>query len=201
MTNEEKKGWDEFIRNVANRTDLLIEKIIGVPIKMDQIIPLLKLQLVRNPDSALNSENKDLLKMINEFVDENLRNQIVKNNSKSRQYFQAILKSLNQSIAFGTFMTLLWYSKLPCFDVEGITSEENGEKGILKACYWKGKRIPCSAIFKKVATDNGICCAFNMQVSISSTFYEQIVHRYSCAKKLQSQTVTIEKHCIILLYE
>jgi hypothetical protein len=47
--------------------------------------------------------------------------------------------------------------------VEGITSEENGEKGILKSCQWKGKFLPCSAIFKKVATDNGICCAFNMK--------------------------------------
>jgi len=30
--------------------------------------------------------------------------------------------------------------------------------------------------------------------SISSTFYEQLLRRYSCAKKLQSQTV-IEKSC------
>jgi len=28
---------------------------------------------------------------------------------------------------------------------------------------WKGRLMPCSAIFKKVATDVGICCAFNMQ--------------------------------------
>jgi hypothetical protein len=34
---------------------------------------------------------------------------------------------------------------------------------------------------------------FIFQVSISSTFYEQLLRQYSCAKKLQSQTVTREK--------
>jgi len=29
-------------------------------------------------------------------------------------------------------------------------------------------------------------------VSISSTFYKQLLHQYSCAKKLQSQTSSIK---------
>jgi hypothetical protein len=39
------------------------------------------------------------------------------------------------------------------------------------------------------------------QISISSTFYEQLLRRYSCTKKLQSQTVIREKLCKLLLYK
>ncbi len=34
---------------------------------------------------------------------------------------------------------------------------------------------------------------FSEKVSISSTFYEQLLCQYSCAKKVQSQTVIREK--------
>jgi len=37
--------------------------------------------------------------------------------------------------------------------------------------------------------------------TISSTFYKQLLHRYSCAKKLQSQTVAREKLRKTLAYE
>ena len=33
----------------------------------------------------------------------------------------------------------------------------------MKQCKWKGKEIACSSIFRKVATDNGICCGFNIK--------------------------------------
>jgi hypothetical protein len=41
----------------------------------------------------------------------------------------------------------------------------------------------------------------NVLESISSTFYEQLLRQYFCARKLQSQTVTREKLCKTLLYE
>jgi len=40
-----------------------------------------------------------------------------------------------------------------------------------------------------------------VKLTISSTFYEQLLRRYSFAKKLQSQTVTREKLCESLSYE
>ena len=58
---------------------------------------------------------------------------------------------------------MLWYSNLPCFDVYGVTSEYAYEKSLLKACYWKGKPIPCAAIFKSTPTDRGMCCSFKMK--------------------------------------
>ena len=75
-------------------------------------------------------------------------------------------------------LSILWYSKLPCFDIENKTSEVEGETGLLKLCKWKGKTIPCSKIFKKVLTDQGVCCAFNTNVAdkifIKSTYTETI---------------------------
>jgi len=40
-----------------------------------------------------------------------------------------------------------------------------------------------------------------MQVSISSTFYEQLLSQYSFVKKSQSQTTTRKKMCKALLYK
>jgi hypothetical protein len=40
-----------------------------------------------------------------------------------------------------------------------------------------------------------------VKLTISSTFYEQLLRGYSFAKKLQSQTVTREKLCESLSYE
>ena len=58
---------------------------------------------------------------------------------------------------------MLWYSNLPCFDVNGVTSENRDENALIKACYWEGKLIPCAAIFSPIPTDRGMCCAFNMK--------------------------------------
>ncbi len=70
---------------------------------------------------------------------------------------------LNFKAGFETLFRMLWYSTLPCFDVYGVTSEEPFEKGIIKACYWKGRPVSCAAIFSPIPTDQGMCCAFNME--------------------------------------
>ena len=67
----------------------------------------------------------------------------------------------NLTVTIEPIFSTMWYSKLPCYDLRDITSDEDGEKSILKSCSWKGEDVPCSSIFKKVATDKGICCAFN----------------------------------------
>ena len=68
-----------------------------------------------------------------------------------------LLKSTFRSVdvikAFGTIISTLWYLKLPCFDIKGLTGDQNGQKSMLKQCVWKGITIPCSAIFTRVTTD------------------------------------------------
>ena len=69
---------------------------------------------------------------------------------------------LNYLTAIKTFFSVLWHSRLPCFDVKGITSNYLGEKSLLKYCEWRGKPVPCAAIFEPIPTDQGMCCSFNV---------------------------------------
>ena len=38
-------------------------------------------------------------------------------------------------------------------------------RAILRYCAWKGKEIPCAAIFSTFPTDIGMCCSFNMKAA------------------------------------
>ncbi len=51
------------------------------------------------------------------------------------------------------------------FKYDVATSLKDRENSILKQCKWKGVEIPCSAIFKKFPTDQGLCCSFNMKAA------------------------------------
>ncbi len=69
---------------------------------------------------------------------------------------------------------LLWYSRLPCFDVGGITSEQKDEMSVIKRCYWRGKMVDCASIFVTRSTDRGMCCTFNTgnaeQIFVDTTY-------------------------------
>ena len=69
--------------------------------------------------------------------------------------------------SYDALFEVLWYTQLPCFDVEGVTSDKKDDFGLLKACVWKGTKIPCSLIFKTSPTDQGMCCTFNMEAAES----------------------------------
>ena len=72
---------------------------------------------------------------------------------------------MNLQKSYSSLFEILWYTQLPCFDVEGVTSDEKNQYGLLKACYWKGMKVPCSKIFKTFPTDQGMCCTFNMDAA------------------------------------
>ncbi|TRY67303.1 hypothetical protein TCAL_07234 [Tigriopus californicus] len=63
-----------------------------------------------------------------------------------------------------TLTDLLWHSSLPCFDQNRI-SNHNHQYESLKWCSWKNVPVPCSAIFQKFPTIEGICCAFNLNAA------------------------------------
>jgi len=46
---------------------------------------------------------------------------------------------LDTSVAFPSLFSTLWYATLPCFDVEGVTAEKEGQRAILRFCSWKGE--------------------------------------------------------------
>ena len=49
-------------------------------------------------------------------------------------------ESMDLERSYDSLFEILWYTKLPCFDVNGITSKKKDEFGLLKACIWKGIR-------------------------------------------------------------
>ena len=79
--------------------------------------------------------------------------------------YKDIFNKINKTAAFKASFSMLWYSSLPCYDVNGITSAYDGEKSLLKSCAWKGLNISCAAIFKTFPTDQGMCCSFNMKAA------------------------------------
>ena len=64
--------------------------------------------------------------------------------------FKEIFDRLDLKSSFPSMFSILWYSTLPCFDVQNVTSDRDGEKGMIRSCQWKGKTVPCSAIFTQV---------------------------------------------------
>jgi hypothetical protein len=73
--------------------------------------------------------------------------------------------SMDLEKSYDSLFEVLWYTQLPCFDVKGVTSKKKDEFGLLKACIWKGVRIPCALIFKTSPTDQGMCCTFNIEAA------------------------------------
>ena len=88
----------------------------------------------------------------------------------------------DRSESISHLLEILWQSFLPCFDTRGITAERDGQNSILKQCRWKGVIVPCSAIFKKFPTDQGLCCTFNMKAA--DEIFNMKAY-YSLIKKLQ----------------
>ena len=83
-----------------------------------------------------------------------------KTKSAKERYFKDF-GQMNMMKSYDKMLELLWYTRLPCFDVKGVTSEVNDELSFVKRCYWRGKMTDCAQIFVMRPTDRGMCCAFN----------------------------------------
>ena len=63
---------------------------------------------------------------------------------------------MNLTKSYPSLFEILWYTQLPCFDVENVTSEYRDQYGMLKGCFWKGVEVPCSKVFDTFPTDQGM---------------------------------------------
>ena len=75
------------------------------------------------------------------------------------------LDSVDGTKMFKNIFRALWSTSLPCFDLNNLTANKEGDKSILKYCEWKGVKMPCSSIFTTFQTDRGMCCSFNMKAA------------------------------------
>ena len=62
------------------------------------------------------------------------------------------------------------------------------DRAILKKCTWKGVDVPCSAIFQKFPTDQGLCCTFNQkaadEIFLTSDYLDAIMEKQNYDQKL-----------------
>ena len=163
MTDSEVKEYIELNNTLVNEATGIFQKLFGVNADINRMGYLMVLQTTKIPESFFKTSGKNLTQIFSELFDPILKLKGEIDVDNMTRTMQDAFQSTDQSLVLKAYMSVLWYSKLPCFDVEGITSEVDGEKSMLKLCKWKGKQMPCSAIFQKVATDSGICCAFNMK--------------------------------------
>ena len=71
-----------------------------------------------------------------------------------------------------SFVRLLWYTKIPCFDLFNLTGDH---AHVLKHCEWAGQSVPCGELFQAIPTDVGICCSFNFNSSMKETVYAKLI--------------------------
>ena len=79
---------------------------------------------------------------------------------------EAISKEFNEvdfEAAYESFFEILWYSQMPCFDMQNLTSDHLDQMSVIKRCYWKDVEMPCPLIIETTSTDYGMCCTFNIE--------------------------------------
>ena len=82
--------------------------------------------------------------------------------NKAKGTYKESFKKMDLKKSYPALFEILWYTQLPCFDIEHVTSEYKDQYGMLKGCFWKGAEMPCSKIFDMFPTDQGMCCTFNL---------------------------------------
>ena len=103
-----------------------------------------------DPTSSPAQEDIPQPNLLDIIFDPSQRSQNAKSSDAMRKDIKNLFKRLNQTAAYKSLFSMMWYSTLPCFDVQNVTSEKDGDKGMLRSCQWKGINVPCSAIFSQV---------------------------------------------------
>lgn len=71
---------------------------------------------------------------------------------KRNDYEELVMKRLlsffqdrNSSMLYPNLFRLLWYTKIPCFDLFNISGDH---AHVLKGCQWSGEQVPCEDLFQ-----------------------------------------------------
>ena len=114
-----------YLENVDN---LIVKNIFGNGSSTQLLSGLLGLQVVSNPDHVLQTIISNLSSVLLDLLNPDIQLKNEEKMKEKRQYLTKMARGFNQTNAFNSFFTVIWLSKLPCFDLYGITSEEFGEK-------------------------------------------------------------------------
>ena len=113
------------------------------------------------------------IQTLNLAFDPSLEPDRTKKEIEAKEQYDRNFGSIDFNASYHNFFELLWYSQLPCFDIENITSTVKDEISLIKRCFWKGKSMNCSSLFIMRPTDRGMCCTFNM-AKVEEVFREKL---------------------------
>ena len=102
------------------------------------------------------------IQTLNLMLDPSKANERKEKVGAAKNKFNDDFGQLDISKSYEKLFELLWYTRLPCFDVKGVTSKKKDEMWVIKRCYWRGKMVDCASIFVTRSTDHGMCCTFNL---------------------------------------
>ena len=94
----------------------------------------------------------------------------------AKNYFTEV----DMKILYPKLFRILWESTLPCFK----------EEHMLLSCMVAGVHVDCSDYFTRVPTDAGMCCALNVESSLRTSEYSDLVKEMQgnkTTKKVKSQ--------------
>jgi hypothetical protein len=111
---------------------------------------------------------------------------------------KSVILRIDLQASYKNIFSFLWYSSLPCFDLNGITSLVPGERSLLKACHWRGTKMPCAALFNIFPTDRGMCCSFNMK-SAEQIFKTSAYSKLVAEKQLERNLYLFEDFNSLIL--
>jgi hypothetical protein len=147
MSKEENYTMNKSYELFLEYSPHFFSNMFGSNVNITKLYKLLQAQLFKTPDNYLRAS---ISKSFESIFDEAL-NPKSSNISQLKSEMKNTFKQLDMSNhGFGTYLSFMWHSSLPCFDIVNITAEKKGDSAILNMCYWKGQPMPCSAIFKKV---------------------------------------------------
>jgi hypothetical protein len=107
---------------------------------------LVGLQIASNPDGlmrsvTINHMNGDGISLLELWMNPAYNAEIEKNYKVNENYYKDLFKRLDLSKAFTAYFSSLWYSTLPCYDIQGMSALKNGDSALLKKCLWKGVQV------------------------------------------------------------
>ena len=117
------------------------------------------------------------IQTLNVILDPTKKTEREKKVEVAKQNYDKDFGQLELKKSYKQLFELLWYTRLPCFDVQGITSKGRDEMSVIKRCYWRGVMVDCSSVFVTRSTDRGMCCSFNQENAeeiFKSTMYRDI---------------------------
>lgn len=188
-----ESGWNSYLTfTMPNVSADLLQTI-----SIDDIVSMSGILLSSNPDTGLREYTieglveGDKFSVLELLLDSSFKVKIDETEKIFTESIKTIFQTIDMQKAFANYFQMLWYSTLPCFDIQKLTSMENGTTAMLQQCRWKGRPISCSAIFKTFPTDAGMCCTFNL-VKANALFleseYTKLIMKLQAIDKLNAFT-------------